>query len=206
MLTTTTNRIVRVWNAISDDLVRFTRSVLRFQCWSKQAEIIESVYAPEESGTVKAPVLAILYDEIAQAQAQQFSQIDRLNERAQQLFGFVAVILTIIVAAATEDITTAMKIGLGGLGVLAVLVALCATRAWRLEDWSGDPDVGALWKNYRGKAEETFRYQVIANRLASIRKNDQQIVAKIQKVKWAYFWLNCGFVYTVALVVFLLLQ
>ncbi len=161
---------------------------------------------PDEFGTVQEPVLAILYDEIAQSLERQFGQLRSLNERAQQLLGFAAVILTIIGAVATKDAPTATKIACVVAILLFGLVALYAAGAWRLANWRGDPDVNVLWKHYRKEAEEHFRYQVISNRLDSIRENDQQIAAKIRNVKRAHFWLYCGLGSIAALVVLRLLQ
>jgi len=161
---------------------------------------------PDAPGTVEPPVLATLYDEIAQALDRQSGQIDRLNERAQQLFGFAAVILTIIAAVAPQDATALTKIAFVVAIPLFGRAAWSAAAAWRLASWRGDPNVHALWEGRRTDPEEHFRYQVIHNRLDSIASNDKQIAAKLDKVKRAHFWLYCGFVYIAALVAFRLLE
>ncbi|MDX6453814.1 MAG: hypothetical protein QOH16_3863 [Gaiellaceae bacterium] len=162
--------------------------------------------APDAPGTVEAPVLATLYDEVAQALDRQHSQIDSLNERAQQLFGFAAVILTIIAAVTPQDAKTLTKLAFVVAIPLFGRAAWYAAVAWRLASWRGDPDVDALWNRRRADPEEHFRYQVILNRLDSITTNDDRIAAKIETVKRAHFWLYCGFVYIAVLVAFRLLQ
>jgi hypothetical protein len=153
-------------------------------------------------GTVQPPVLATLYEETGDALDQQLDQIDRLNERAQQLFGFSAVILAIIAAVAPKDASTVMKIAFALAIPLFAPAAGYAAWAWRLASWRGDPDMHKLWEQYRKEPEEHFRYQVILNRLDSIRVNEKRIAAKLKKVKRAHFWLYCGFVYIAVLVVF----
>jgi hypothetical protein len=174
---------------------------------------VEAPSAPEDSkdaadkpGTVAPPVLATLYDEIAKDLDRQQAQIESLNERAQQLFGFAAAILTIIAAVAPHDAKTLTKLAFVAAIPVFGRAAWCAAAAWRLASWRGDPDVQVLWEGRRTDPEEHFRYQVIHNRLASIASNDNRIAAKVETVKRAHFWLYCGFVYIALLVAVRLLQ
>lgn len=160
---------------------------------------------PDAPGTVAETVLATLYDEIAQSLDRQHDHVDRLNERAQQLFGFAAVILTIIAAVAPGDASTATKVAFLVAIPLFGFAAWYAAGAWRLASWRGDPDVQALWERRRRDGEEHFRYQVILNRLESIRENDKRIAAKVKTVKRSQVWLYGGFVYISGLVAFRLL-
>lgn len=160
---------------------------------------------PDKSGTVEPSVLAVLYDEVAQDLERQSAQIDRLNERAQQLFGFAAVILTIIAAVTPRDTTTATKVAFLCAIPLFARAAWLSGSAWIVRSWRGDPDVRSLWGRHRAKPEEHFRYQVILNRFESISANESSISQKLDKVKAGQRWLYGGFIYVAALIVFRLL-
>jgi len=146
-----------------------------------------------------AETLAVLYDEIAQALSAQQASVDGLNERAQQLFSFAAVILTILAGLAPAQSSTTGKV-LDLIGVpLFVVAAYFSGRAWEFQKWRTDPDATALWENYRLKSDEYLRHQVIQNRLQSLELNGKKLSTKLGRVKMARLWLYAGFIYVVAL-------
>jgi hypothetical protein len=126
--------------------------------------------------------LALLYAEIAHDLDGQHAYIDQLNQRAQQLFGFA----------------TAFLVGVP----FFVLSAFYSGRAWEFVKWSDDPDVRNLWEKYRGKADEHVRHQVIQNRLASLKDNQEKLELKVMRIKRARLWLYGGFAYLVMLLVY----
>jgi len=146
--------------------------------------------------------LVVLYDEIGQALTGQHDYVEELNDRAQQLFGFAAVILTILAGLAPSQPTTFGKVVDLIAIPLFVLPAYFSARAWQFRFWRSDPDVTRLWEKYRLKTDEFLRHQVIQNRLASLKTNDDLITTKVRQIKTAQFLLYIGFGYLVALLLY----
>jgi hypothetical protein len=146
--------------------------------------------------------LALLYAEIAHDLDGQHAYIDQLNQRAQQLFGFATVILTILAAVTPSHPERGTKIAFLVGVPFFVLSAFYSGRAWEFVKWSDDPDVRNLWEKYRGKADEHVRHQVIQNRLASLKDNQEKLELKVMRIKRARLWLYGGFAYLVMLLVY----
>jgi hypothetical protein len=157
--------------------------------------------APLPANELRPPegTLAVFYDEIAADLSGQHGYVESLNQRAQQLFGFATVILTILAGVVPEHPGTGTKLAyLLGVPFFA-LAAFFSGRAWDFRKWRYDPDVQGLWDRYRGKSEEHVRHQVIQNRLACLKENETKLTTKLRQVKWSQRWLYLGFAYLVGL-------
>lgn len=144
----------------------------------------------------------MLYDEVQQALSGQHDYVEELNGRAQQLFGFAAVILTVLAGLVPGQSSTFGKV-LDLIAVpLFVLAAYFSARAWDFRLWRSDPEVKQLWENYQLKSEEYLRHQVIHNRLECLDENQEQLKTKLGQIKTAQRWLYVGFVYLVGLLLY----
>ena len=153
----------------------------------------------------KRPPLAtlqLLYAEIAAELAGQRAFIDQLNQRAQNLFSFVAVILALLATLIPMNPCACEKVVFGAAVPIFGVSAFFSARAWGFRKWRHDPNVGTLWANYRFRDEEVVRHGVIQNRLDAIEENNRQIDAKRRDAKWAQWSLYVGFIYVSALVLY----
>jgi hypothetical protein len=144
----------------------------------------------------------VLYDEIGQALSGQHDYVEELNGRAQQLFGFAAVILTVLAGLVPGQSSTFGKV-LDLIAVpLFVMAAFFSAKAWDFRLWRSDPDVTQLWENYQLKSEEYLRHQVIQNRLDCLKANEEPLKRKLRQIKTAQVSLYVGFVYLVGLLLY----
>lgn len=146
--------------------------------------------------------LTLLYDEIAAELNGQRELTDHLNQRAQQIFSFVAVILALLPTVIPP--TPSRWEQLAVVGVIPVLgvSGFYSSRAWSFRSWRRDPAAIPLWKHYRGKPEEFIRHAVIQNRLHAITTNDSQIENKRADAKRAKRALYLATAYVAVLVVY----
>jgi hypothetical protein len=149
--------------------------------------------------------LALLYDEIADEQRSQQDLGDQLNQRAQQLFSFVAVILALLPVAIPEDPCLWEKIAVIAAIPLLALAALFSGQAWGFRTWRRDPSGLKLWERYRLNSEEIVRHQVIQNRLQAIEHNRSLLTTKRRAVKRAQWSLYVAVAYVAALVLYRIL-
>jgi SMODS-associating 2TM, beta-strand rich effector domain len=157
-----------------------------------------------EEGEVRPTegTLDLLYDEVSRDLEGQHEYIEALNQRAQQLFGFAILILTILAAVTPSHRGTATKaVFAAGIPFFA-LAAFYSGLAWEFLKWRLDPDVRVLWDRYRGKSEEHVRHQVIQNRLDCLNDNQGKLELKLKRIKRARLWLYLGFAYLVALLLY----
>jgi hypothetical protein len=145
--------------------------------------------------------LKLIYDEVADALEKQFEQIESLNARSQQLIGFAAIAVGILIGlrppARGELSVTLFSIA---LFVFAVIAA-AGLRAWALQGWRADPDARTLWEKDRLHSEEWLRHQIILNRLEAVDANATAVAVKLFWVRWTQRLLAVEVVYLTALAI-----
>lgn len=149
--------------------------------------------------TAQPKTLALLYDETARTLDRQFDTVEGLKDRAQQILGFAAVIISVI-AALDINANTAQRVlvvvDLELFGVTAVL----AFAAWRFATYRDDPAVNRLYGKYRDTDVDTVRDQVIGNRFVAIEHNKRLIREKTLLIRFALWMLLGATAFLIALV------
>lgn len=184
-----------------DFRVRRRRRGFRF--WAQESE------EPNEGAAVPPPStkrpdpdsLALIYDVVGGELAKQFDQIESLNARAQQLLGFAAITLGLVVTLrppTTEwQITALFSFAL----IIFACLAAAGLYAWGIQGWRHDPEPGPLWERHRGRSAEWLRHQIILNRIASVNQNGIAIEDKLFWIRWTQRLLAVEVLYLVALTI-----
>jgi hypothetical protein len=147
--------------------------------------------------------LALLYDEIGGELLKRFDQIDALNARAQQLLGFAAITVGLVVTLSAPRSDGAVSALFAGGLVLFAFIAGCGLRAWTLQGWRHDPASRALWERHRLRSKEWVQHQIILNRLDAVDANAASIAEKLLWVRRTQRLLALEVVYLVALIIVL---
>ena len=145
--------------------------------------------------------LELVYDEIAGELDKQFEQIDALNARAQQLLGFAAITVGVVVTLRPPTKDVFMSVLFGIALILFASIAGCGLRAWGLQGWRHDPEPRPLWEKHRLRSKEWVQHQIILNRLESVDANAASIDEKLYWVRWTQRLLALEVIYLVALVI-----
>jgi hypothetical protein len=157
----------------------------------------------EEKQPVTPGTLRLIYDELAQDLDKQFSQIESLNNRAQQLLGLAGLIPTIVVTIGILRhrvlFTALFAVALASFAGVATLAFL----AWRVKGWRADPNAAALWSDFRFEGEEWLRHQVIQNRLQSRAENEKHIQDRLWFLKRAQWGFAASSVYVIVVLLVL---
>ncbi|MCP9485192.1 MAG: hypothetical protein MSC30_05000 [Gaiellaceae bacterium MAG52_C11] len=124
-----------------------------------------------------------------------------LNARAQQLLGFGAITVSLVVTLRppTRDVAVSSLCALAL--VLFACVAGSGLRAWGLQGWRRDPEPRPLWEQHRLRAKEWVEHQIILNRLDAFDANASSIDEKLHWVRWTQRSLALEVVYLIALIV-----
>lgn len=146
--------------------------------------------------------LALIYDEIGEAQRVQHDYAESLNARAQQLFGFATIIFAILAAVVPTHPSVALRVLYGVALPIFAGAAYFSARAWKFRDLRFDPNVLNLWEDFRLKTEEYVRHQVIQNRRESIPENAAELDDKLYWIKRAQVCLYGGFLYVGVLLLY----
>lgn len=150
--------------------------------------------------------MAILLDETTRTIDRQFETIESLNNRGQQMLGFAAVIVSVLAAFATNDVSDAVKTLILLDLVLFVSLGVLAFIAWRFQRFRDDPQPDALYEHYVDKEPSFVRKQLIGNRLASLDHNQKAIAQKTSLLEAASWILAAAAVLLVAVVAVRLLE
>jgi hypothetical protein len=145
--------------------------------------------------------LALIYDEIAGELVKQFEQIDALNARAQQLLGFAAITVGVVVTVRPPVRDTSVSILFALALALFACIAGCGLRAWSLQGWRHDPEPRPLWEKHRLRTKEWVQHQIILNRLDAVDVNAASIDEKLYWVRWTQRLLALEVIYLVGLVI-----
>ncbi len=172
--------------------------------WRLGPSVAVSYRRVMEQTTLPRPpldTLGLIYSEVASALEKQFEQIAALNARAQQLLGFGAITVGLVVTLRppTRDVAVSLLFSVA-LGLFAC-IAGCGLRAWSLEGWRRDPEPGPLWEKHRLRTKEWVQHQVVLNRLDAFDANASSIDEKRHWVRRAQRFLALEVVYLVGLIV-----
>ena len=144
--------------------------------------------------------VTVLYEEVRRTIDQQFDQVERLNGRAAQLLGFATVIISVVGAFNTDEVDwTTKAFVIAAIALFSLGAAQCAA-AWRFLKYRDDPHVEKLYEHYAGVEETNMRNQIIGNRFAAIKHNDDVIARKRAWIGYAFRALALGYVVLVGLV------
>ena len=145
--------------------------------------------------------LGLIYSELAGALDKQFEEIAVLNARAQQLLGFGAITVSLVVTLRppTRDAVVSSLFALAL--VLFACVAGYGLRAWGLQGWRRDPEPRPLWEQHRLRTKEWVEHQIILNRLDAFDANTSSIDEKLRWVRRTQRLLAFEVLYLIALIV-----
>src|SRR5947207_892632 len=109
----------------------------------------------------------LIYDEVQRALDRQFEQIQLLNGRAQQLLGFSAIVVGVMIGLRppTHGWVSTLLFAIAFLFLM--LVVFCGYQAWSIRGWRHDPQPRKLWERYRLWPDAWLRQQLILNWIAS---------------------------------------
>lgn len=144
----------------------------------------------------------MLYDETRRAVDLQLQIVESLNNRAQQLVGFSAVVISVVAAfdIGAGDSRWERAFALAAVGMFA-LAGGVALHAWRFGQYRDDPDVKKAYADYRHSSEVELRDQLIGNRFGAMEQNDRVMKKKTQRVREATGILVVGGILLIVLVV-----
>lgn len=146
------------------------------------------------------PTVALILDQVSAAVDGQFAQIESLNTRAQQLLGFAAIVVSVVVGLGAQNETLpAVLLGVG-VGIFS-LVAGLGLRAWAIYGYRRDPSPRPLWERYRNWPAEWLREQLIFNLVESFEHNARAIDAKLIYLKRTQYLLAIEVAYLAAVLV-----
>src|SRR3989442_7322303 len=134
---------------------------------------------PTELRKPTPDALRLIYDEIAGQLAKQFEQIEALNGRAQQLLGFAAIAVGLLISLRPPTKGNLSLLLFGTALILFAAIAVAGLRAWALQGWRNDPESRPLWQKHRLHSEEWLRHQIILNRLDAVDANASAVDAKL---------------------------
>jgi hypothetical protein len=129
--------------------------------------------------------IRLIHSEVQAQLDNQFSQIDSLNSRAQQILGFAAGILALTVALRppTDSHRATALYLLGALPFVALV--WCGHKAWEILPWRRDPAPGALWNRCKDYPDDHVRTQLLLNLAESYDQNGTTIKDKARYLKYA---------------------
>lgn len=145
--------------------------------------------------------LALIYNEIAEELVKQFEQISALNARAQQLLGFAAITVGVVVTLRPPTRDAAVSLLFALALMLFACIAGCGLRAWSPQGLRHDPEPRALWEKHRLRTKEWVQHQIILNRLDAVDANLASIDEKLYWVRWTQRLLALEVIYLVGLII-----
>jgi hypothetical protein len=159
------------------------------------------VTSPVDLRRPSPDALKLIYDEVAGVLEKQFGQIEALNARSQQLIGFAAIAVGILVGL-RPPLGGELSAALFGLALLLfAVIAAAGLRAWAVQGWRADPDTRPLWEKDRFRSEEWLRHQIIINRLGAVDDNTTVVAAKLFWIRWTQKRLAIEVLYLSALAI-----